>query len=221
MTSTMKPPPTAPPGDSDDGGRHGESQRRILNASVLLMATVLISRLLGLVRDRVIAAQFGQGLETDFYNAAFTVPDLLTYLIAGGALSSAFIPVFTRYQEQGKTRDAWRIFSVVMVVTAVIVTALILLGEIFTSQLVHWTNPGWVGPKAGYIAATVPLTRILLPTQFCFFTGGLMMGAMQTGDRGNFWGQSLGPIIYNLGIILGGAFLAAPLGPAGMCWGAL
>ncbi|HLK57866.1 MAG TPA: murein biosynthesis integral membrane protein MurJ [Chthonomonadaceae bacterium] len=219
MSTTMKPPPSAPPGDDGHSGGRGETQRRILSASALLMATVLISRLLGLVRDRVIAAQFGQGLETDFYNAAFTVPDLLTYLIAGGALSSAFIPVFTKYLEQGKKNEAWRIFSVVMVVTAAVVTALVVLGEIFTPQLVQITNPGWVGPKAGYVAATVPLTRILLPTQFCFFLGGLMMGAMQA--KHNFWGQSLGPIIYNLGIILGGAFLAAPLGPAGMCWGAL
>ena len=68
------------------------------------MVSILLSRILGLVRDRVVAHQFGQSFQTDVYNAAFTIPDLIQYLIAGGALSSAFIPVFTDYMEKGKTQ---------------------------------------------------------------------------------------------------------------------
>lgn len=187
----------------------------------MMMLAVLLSRLLGLIRDRVIAMKFGQGFETDAYNAAFTVPDLLSYVIAGGAISSAVIPVFTQFVHEGREKEAWRIFSVVAIVTTYVVTAFILIGEIFAGPLVVWLNPG---PKfAPHVGMTVTLTRILLPAQLCFFLGGLMMGVQQTKDK--FFGQQIGPIIYNLGIILGGTVLIQ-FAPANnrimmLCWGAL
>jgi len=217
MATTTQPPPPAPPGDHDDPpGDRGGTHRHIAGATGIMMALILTSRVLGLVRDRVIAGRFGQGYETDIYNAAFTIPDLLFFLIAGGALSSAFIPVFTEHIATGKERDAWRIFSVVASVMTLVVTAFILLGELFTPTLVIWTNPGYSPDK---VAATVPLTRILLPAQLCFFLGGLMMGTLNA--RGQFLAPGLGPVIYNLGIILGGLFLTRRFGVAGLCWGAL
>jgi putative peptidoglycan lipid II flippase len=187
----------------------------------MMMFSVLMSRVLGLVRDRVIAMKFGQGFETDAYNAAFTVPDLLSYVIAGGAISSAVIPVFTEYIHAGKQREAWRIFSVVAIVTTWSVSALIIIGEIFAWQLVAKLNPG--AKFEPNIPRTVFLTRILLPAQLCFFLGGLMMGVLQTKDV--LFGQAIGPIIYNLGIIFGGTVLIQ-FAPADnrivvLCWGAL
>jgi len=181
-----------------------------------MMTGILLSRILGFVRDRVIAHQFGQGRETDIYNAAFTIPDLLFFLIAGGALSSAFIPVFTEYISTNREKEAWRIFSVVCAVMAVVITAFIIVCEIFAKTLVIWTNPGYDAAK---VAATVPLTRILLPAQLCFFLGGLMMGTLQA--KNVFAGPAFGPVIYNLGIIFGGIVLAQRFGVAGLCWGAL
>lgn len=183
-----------------------------------MMAAILGSRLLGLIRERVIAHQFGQGFNTDVYNGAFTIPDLLFFLIAGGALSGAFLPVFTDYISTKREKEAWRIFSVVASVMTIVVTVFIILGEIFTPQLVRITNPGF-SDIPGKVEATVTLTRILLPAQLCFFLGGLMMGT-QTA-RNFFWGQALGPMIYNLGIILGGIFLARTYGVAGLCYGAV
>ncbi|HZP81527.1 MAG TPA: lipid II flippase MurJ, partial [Chthonomonadaceae bacterium] len=102
MATTTQPPPPAPPGDHDDPpGDRGGTHRHIAGATGIMMALILTSRVLGLVRDRVIAGRFGQGYETDIYNAAFTIPDLLFFLIAGGALSSAFIPVFTEHIATG------------------------------------------------------------------------------------------------------------------------
>src|SRR5689334_6852179 len=96
----IKPPPPLSPLTGDGGGSKSDGgQRPILSATILVMAGVLLSRVLGLVRDRVIAHQFGQGTQTDIYNAAFTIPDLINNVIAGGALASAFIPVFTEYME--------------------------------------------------------------------------------------------------------------------------
>ena len=212
-------------GEGDDAFKPSQAkvQRALINSTAIVMCGTLLSRVLGLVRDRVIAGKFGQGYETDVYNAAFTIPDIIFYLIAGGALSSAFIPVFTEYIEQKKEKEAWRVFSIVASMTVIVVGALIALGLIFLDPLVRVTNPGWVKHLSDggliKINETVRLTRILLPVQICFFLGGLMMGALQV--KKNSFGQAFGPVIYNLGIILGGVFLGSRYGPAGLCWGAV
>lgn len=232
-----------------EGSPSAAAQRkRIAGATGLMMVGILGSRVLGLLRESVIAHKFGQNGLTDVYNAAFTIPDLLFFLIAGGALSGAFIPVFTDYIETNREKEAWRIFSVVATVMTLVVTAFIIFSEIFATPLVIFTNSGYVDipkglnqfqaflalchsayditlghiPTPPKVADTVALTRILLPAQLCFFLGGLMMGTLQA--RGNFWGQALGPIIYNAGIILGGLFLTSitPVhGLAGLCIGAV
>ncbi|HEV2471356.1 MAG TPA: murein biosynthesis integral membrane protein MurJ, partial [Chthonomonadales bacterium] len=155
---------------------------------------------------------------TDVYNGSFTIPDLIFFLIAGGAFSSAFIPVFSEYIEKQREEDAWRIFSVVATIMGVVVALFICLGEIYAHRLVLLTNPGF-REIPGKVEATVRLTRILLPAQICFFLGGLMMGTLQVKHR--FLPVALGPVIYNLGIILGALFLAPRLGVAGLCWGAV
>lgn len=220
MATTIEPPPGRTRGIEKDvpGDGGASSRRRIAGATGIMMAGILASRLLGLVRERVIAHQFGQGFWTDVYNGAFTIPDLLFFLIAGGAFSSAFIPVFTEYLEMDNERDAWRIFSAVATVMGLVVTVFIILGEIFTPQLVVWTNPGYLAIP-GKVEATVGLTRILLPAQICFFLGGLMMGTLQVRHR--FGPVVLGPMIYNIGIICGGIFLARRFGISGLCWGAV
>lgn len=215
MATTTEPPPTA---EAKNGNGHGGTKRHIVGAAGLMMAGILLSRVLGLVRERVIAHQFGQTLKTDVYNGAFTIPDLLFFLIAGGALSGAFIPVFTEYVATNREKEAWRIFSVVASVMTLVVSAFILLGEIFTHPLVILTNPGFQDIP-GKVEQTVALTRILLPAQLCFFLGGLMMGTLTS--RGNFIGQAFGPVIYNICIILGGIFLTNRYGVAGLCWGAV
>jgi len=199
-----------------DTDGHGGAQRRMVGATIVIMLGVLLSRVLGLVRDSVIAHRFGQGYDTDVYNAAFTIPDVIFYLIAGGALSSAFIPVFTEYMERGEKREAWRLFGIVCVATTIVVGLFIAAGELFVHPLVKAFNPGW-GPQR--ISDVVDLTRILLPAQICFFLGGLMMGALQV--LRNNMGQAFGPAVYNLGIILGGLFLTHRYGVAGLCWGAV
>ncbi len=221
MTSSNTPPSAQNSVEGDTAARHKTAQKKIAGASGIMMIAVLLSRILGLIRDRVIAMKFGQGWETDAYNAAFTVPDLLSYVIAGGAISSAVIPVFTEYIHAKKFREAWRIFSVVAIVTTWSVLGFIIIGEIFAWQLVAKLNPG--AGFAPHIHNTVFLTRILLPAQLFFFLGGIMMGILQTRDV--FLGQAIGPIVYNLGIIFGGTVLIK-YAPAEnrivvLCWGAL
>ena len=243
------------PSTSDTGSSSGK--KSIAGAAGIMMVAILLSRILGLVRESIVTHYFGQTVQTDVYQAAFTLPDLLFFLIAGGALSGAFIPVFREYIELKKEKEAWRIFSVVSSVMLIVVTGFVVFSEIFTPPLVALTSgfidrPGvpytggilvpndvgglslaWFLLKSGLhymvnagdmpakIADTVHLTRIILPGQICFFLGGLMMGSLQA--RGNPWGQALGPLIYNLFIIIGGLTVARnpKIGIAGLCWGAL
>jgi len=190
--------------------------RRLAGAAGIMMGSILLSRVLGLAREGVISGKLGQGAQSDVYMAAFQLPDALFFLIAGGALSSAFIPVYTEMVARGEDARANALFSTVASVMFVVVSAFIVVGMVFTEPLVRLLAYGY---KAEIIAQVVPLTRIVLPAQLCFFLGGLMMGAQQA--RGKFLLPGMGPNIYNLGIIAGGLLLIDHLGTAGLCWGAV
>lgn len=190
--------------------------RHIAGATVVMAVAMMASRILGLVRNAVVSHRLGQGYMADLYVGAFQLPDLLFYLVAGGALSSAFIPVFTEKLTLDKKDEAWRLFSTVSCVMFVVVAAFVVLGEIFTYPLVKIVNPGFSAAK---VAATVPLTRVILPAQLAFFLGGLMMGVQYS--LGRYRTAALGPNIYNLGIIFGGVVLTHWMGVRGLLWGAL
>jgi putative peptidoglycan lipid II flippase len=202
-----------------------------------MVAAIFLSRVLGLVRDMVVAHYFGAGagIWADCYKAAFTLPDFLYYLIAGGALSTAFIPVFTEYLtnarqaeavgDLGQARDqeteAWRVFSIFGTALALGLTGVVVVGELFTPQLLHaFIVPGFNAEK---LRLTTSLTRIILPAQLCFFLGGLMMSTLYA--RNQFLMPALGPVVYNVAIIaggiLGGTFFSPEVGIYGLCWGVL
>lgn len=183
-----------------------------------MMAAILASRLLGLVRNAVISHQLGQKTAADIYAGAFQIPDLLFFLIAGGALSSSFIPVFTEKMTLGKREEAWHLFSSVASVMFVVISAFVILGEVFAIPLTRIVNPGF-SQTPGMVETTARLTRIVLPAQLCFFLGGILMGVQYALHK--FKIAALGPVIYNAGIIFGGVVLYPFLGLPGMCWGAL
>jgi putative peptidoglycan lipid II flippase len=214
--------------------------------TLTVMALVLLSRVLGVVRDMVINQVFGQNQITDIYTAAFRIPDILQYLVAGGALATVFVPVFTEYWTTGKQRDAWKVFGTVMSIVACVALALVVVMEVLAAPLARFMNPGiglphqikvsfWDAwrvllhpenaPPSQQAAWTeiARLSRILLPAQWFFFAGGLMMGTLNARKR--FLIPNLGPIAYNGMIILGGltqVFVAPKLRSIdAMCWGAL
>lgn len=185
-------------------------------ASAVMMTAIFASRVLGMLRDTVIAYRFGQNELTDAYRAAFQLPDLLFFMVAGGALSSSLMPVFSGYWEQGRKDEAWRVFSIVATVMVSITTALVVLLEFAAPIAVALMFPGF---DSNRLALTTHLTRIVLPAQICFLLGGLMMATLYA--RRHFLAPALGPNIYNIGIIVGGLVFALWLGVAGLAWGAL
>lgn len=189
----------------------------VARAAGISIALISLSRVLGLVRDMVISGTFGQNRVTDIYTAAFKLPDALFFLIAGGALSSSFIPVFTGYLATDKEEEAWKVFSVIATIMTVVVSTFVLVGEIFARQLVPLlAAPGFTSAQLDRVAH---LTRIILPAQLFFFLGGLLMATLYA--RGHYTAPGFGPCIYNLGIISGGLFLSHALGIASLTWGGL
>lgn len=198
------------------GDAVGATGRRVALAALLLSASVAISRVAGFVREAVLAYQVGVGPETDAYQAAFQIPDLLNYFLAGGALSIAFIPLYTRELERRGEDAAERFLATVlgtMGLAAALGTALLFA---WTPQLVALQFPGFDPAQQ---ALTARLTRIVLPAQFFFITGGIVRGALMA--RGRFGAQAASPVLYNLGIIAGGLGLGGTLGVEGFAWGAL
>jgi len=235
MSSSTSTPPDSPSGETTEGG--DVKPTGVAKATGLMMAAVLLSRVLGVVRDAIISHYFGRGPETDAYNAAFTVPDLLWNLLQSGALASTIVPIITELRQQGKSKLADHVVSVVATAIFVFIGLLIVVMEVFTPGLTRWLNPGFdetfhacvaahgaLSPLCfDRVAAAVPLTRVLLPAQLFFFLGGLLMGVMYS--RKQFLIPAFGPVIYNAGIIFGAVVLRAFLPPdiaiQGLVWGAL
>ncbi|MBE3578156.1 MAG: murein biosynthesis integral membrane protein MurJ [Limnochordales bacterium] len=188
----------------------------VLRAAGILMTATLISRLLGFVRERAVADIFGRSSDTDAYTAAFGIPDLMYMLLVGGALSAAFIPVFTEYLARDQEEEAWRIGSTFINVTLGVLLLFLVLGIIFTPQLAPLVAYEFAGEQRLLL---IRLMRITFPAVFFTALAGLQMGVLNSYRH--FTAPALGPILYNLGII-GGTYILGPrLGVVGMAYGAV
>ncbi|HLW78041.1 MAG TPA: murein biosynthesis integral membrane protein MurJ, partial [Terriglobia bacterium] len=190
--------------------------RRIAQSTGIVMASVLVSRVLGFFREWAVAHQFGSNAVTDAYYAAFTLPDFLNYLVAAGSLSLTFIPVFTKYAAEQREDEGWHVFSTVICVMGLLLIALVLIAEVYTPGLVELIAPGF-GPAAK--ARAVYLTRLMLPAQICFYMGSILSAVQYA--KSQFVVPSLAPVIYNVGVILGGLLLAPRIGITGFAVGVL
>jgi len=189
---------------------------RFVAVAAILAASVLLSRVLGFVREAVLANRVGAGAEMDAYRAAFQIPDLLNYFLAGGALSIAFIPMYTRVRGRDGEAAAERLFALVLGSVGGIAVLATLLLWWWADALIALQFPRF-DPDTQ--ALTVHLTRIVLPAQICFVAGGIVRAVLMA--RGRFATQALTPVLYNLGIIAAGLAFAGSLGVEGFAWGAL
>jgi len=188
---------------------------KIGRAAVITMASVFLSRILGYARDAVIAHQHGATLNTDAYNAAFAIPDFLNHLLAAGAMSITFIPIFSRYLAEGKEQEGFRAFSTIATVMGTIMIFFVVLGELFPEKIIGLVAAPGLSPEQTVMAAQ--LTRIILPAQIFFYLGGLLMAVQYA--RKEFLIPALAPLIYNAGIIVGGLLGGRQHGMAGFAWG--
>src|SRR6201997_1137952 len=141
-------------------------QHTAFSATLLLMTAVMLSRVIGYVREAYIAYAFGAGPATDAYVAGFTIPDWLNYIVAGGTASITFISIYTRFLAQKREDEAQKTFSVIITVMTTVFLVFTVLAEIYTRAFVGWMFHGFTPEQ---MALCVSLTRILLPAQVFFY----------------------------------------------------
>jgi putative peptidoglycan lipid II flippase len=191
-------------------------QHTAFSATLLLISAVMLSRVIGYARDAYIAWAYGAGGATDAYMAAFTLPDFLNYVVAGGAASITFISIYTRFLAEKREADAQRTFSIIITVMTTVMVVGTIGAEIFAPQFVRWFVKGFTPDK---VALCTHLTRILLPAQIFFYVGGVVSAVLLSHRL--FLLPAFGPIIYNVFIILGGVVGGRHFGIQSLAYGAL
>jgi putative peptidoglycan lipid II flippase len=183
---------------------------QVIRALGSISAATLASRVLGFLRDVVVALAFGAGPVTDAFFVAFRIPNMLRRLLAEGALSTAVVPVFTEYAETRGPGDFLRLLRAVTGAAVLALGATTILGIAAAPWIVRVIAPGFTATQ-GQAELTVLLTRVMFPYLILVGLAALAMGALNT--HGRFFAAALGPAITNIGMIGGVLLLAARVEP--------
>ena len=187
-------------------------------ATILLAVAAFGSKIISLVRVKYILYLLGKTPAADAFNAMFQLPDTISYFLIGGATSITFVTMLTRYREAGREPEGEEALSVIFSTMMLVLGVAVVLAEFLTPLYVRLAFPGFTKNPAEF-ALCVHLTRIILPGQLFFFGGGIF-GAVLLA-RKQFTLQAFAPLVYNLGMILGGVFLFRYLSVASIAWGGL
>ena len=190
-------------------------QRKVGIAALIMMASIFLSRVIGLFREQAIAYIAGAGGSVDAYQIAFIIPEILNHIVASGFLSVTFIPIFAKYLAENREDEGWEVFSIVFTGFGCLLILLIIIAFIFAPQLVSLFAPGLSDTIRR--EAAIRMTRIIIPAQFFFFVGAMFMAVQFAKER--FFLPALSPLIYNLGIIGGGLLLGKQFEMQGFSWG--
>ena len=200
------------------------STGRIARSAGAVSGAVMCSRVLGLVREQIFAGMFGAGYAYDAFVVAFRIPNLLRDLFGEGALSAAFVTVFSDYETNRGAEETWRLASTVITFFAILLSLLTLFGIYFAEPIVTLLAPDF-SMVGGKTELTTLLTRIMFPFLIFVALSAVVMGILNT--KGRFFVPALSSAFFNLGSIIGGVSLAI-LFPrlgwpaiAGMAWGTL
>ncbi len=172
-----------------------ESTRKIAQGARAVTVAVFISRILGLVREQVLAGFFGAGLQMDAYVVAYRIPNLLRDLLAEGALASAFVKVFSEWHEKYGLKDTWLLASRALSTIGLLVLTLVALGEIFAPYLVKLLAPGF-SSFAGKVELSTFLTRIMFPFLFLVSLSAVFGGMLNS--LGTFFLPAISSALFNL-----------------------
>lgn len=190
------------------------SETKTINrAAVILAASSLVSGILGLFRDRLLAGTFGAGSELDIYYAAFRIPDFVAMVLIMGSISAAIIPLFSEYLVKSK-EEAWKFFSNLLNSFLLFLVIISIILIIFVPQILRIIVPGFSGDK---LETTVGLTRIMFLSPILLGISNIISGVLRVFKR--FLVTSLSPIMYNIGIISGILFFVPRMGIKGLAWG--
>ena len=188
----------------------------LLRGAFILTTTSALSYGLGLLRDRALAGTFGASDALDAYQASFIIPDFLFNLLVAGALSAAFIPIFTDLRFRRQKKKAAHLAGTVLTIGLTVLLIATAIAWIFAEPITSLVAPGFGEAKH---ATHVILTRIMLVAPLIFFISNLLGGMLVSTKRFIFYGLS--PAFYNLGIIVGAVFLSPTFGIAGVAIGTI
>jgi putative peptidoglycan lipid II flippase len=175
----------------------GEHRNLIKSASLISILTI-ISRIFGYVRDSRIAFLLGAGTAADAYTTAYRIPNLLRRLVGEGAVSAAFIPVFSRYLAEDREQDAWEFANTMLTLLTLLLTAVTIIGIIFSPLIVRLFASGFMNTP-GKLDLTADLNRIMFPYIFLISLSALAMGILNSFHR--FAAPAFAPVLLNLAII--------------------
>jgi len=185
----------------------GSDRARIVQAATIVGAAFIISRVLGIIRDAVINYLYGiSSLEANAYFIANRFPETIFLIIAGGALGSAFIPIFSGYFVRDDAAGGWRLFSAVLNLIVLVMTVISVIAMILTPQIISFFYSDLVADNPELLKMTIDLMRVMLITPIIFGASGVIMSALNA--RQHFLLPALAPVVYNLGIIAGAVALA-------------
>ncbi len=194
-----------------------QRNQRIVRSTLTVMIAFAMAKVISLLQTLIIAQAFGVGRELDAYVAANRIPELIVILISGGALTHAFIPVFSGFITKGDLDAAWNLSS--HLINSIFSLALIISGVVFL--LTPWLVSNVVAP--GFDAATarntVEMMRILLLSTIIFAVSGIFSGILNSHQH--FLLPALAPIVFDLGILFGVLFLLPRFGVHGIAAGAV
>ena len=217
--------PAAPAAASHEPptGASSRSARLTRSAGLIGIAT-MTSRVLGLIRDQVLAYKFGAGNAMDAFNVAFRIPNLARDLFAEGAMSAAFVPTFTRRLTLQGRDEAWRLGNQLVNALLLATGVLVVVGIVFAKPLIGLLAQGYAS-EPGKLALTTTLTRIMLPFLTLVAVAAALMGMLNSLRR--FFIPALSPAMFNVAMILSAVALV-PIMPrfglqpiVGMAFGAL
>ena len=186
------------------------SERQVVGALGSIGVATLASRVLGFVRDMIVALAFGAGPVTDAFFVAFRIPNILRRLLAEGALSTAVIPVFTDYATTRPREELVRMLRAVLAAALLVLTVTAAAGVVAAPWVVRLIAPGF-GADAGQLALAVRLTRIMFPYLVLVGLAAFAMGVLNS--QGRFFASALGPALLNVGMIVAVVALAAHVDP--------
>lgn len=196
-----------------------EQQKRqhLARATLVVAALFVASRLLGLLRDILIAARFGTSPDYDAYVAAFRIPDLIFLVVMSGAFGSAFIPVYAELLTKGQRHSAWRLANTLLSMTVAMFLLASLTVLITADSLIGTLVAPGLSPESRALAAD--LTRLLMLSPLCLGIGAAAKAMLESESR--FTEPAVAPLLYNLGIIAGTVALAPFAGVYGLAIGVI
>ena len=199
---------------AESSTRSSSQMTQPLRAAALLSATILLARIIGLVQSSLISGIMLKP-ETDAYTAAFRVNDFVNYLVAGGALSVTFIPIFIEMKDNARRDEAWRFFSSIASIMSVALLGVLALTYVLVEPVLRLI--GWSGKD---LSLVVQMTHIMLPAQAFFYLGGMLVGVLNAHKR--FGASSFTGAVYNVvAVVVGLMIWSLNRDILGFAWGIL